>query len=159
MCHTYIKSKTLESFAKYKTYRNNLTSVLRAVEKLYYTSKLVAVKDNLMNTWKIINHIINRSKWTNISDAIIDNSRDITDKHIIANKFNSYFANIGSNLASKIKPVKSNNCDYLTGNFSNSMFLTTVTEIEIFDIINSLKNSTSKGHDNITTNVVKECKY
>ena len=26
------------------------------------------------------------------------------------------------------------------------------------DIINSLKNSTSKGNDNITTSIVKECK-
>ena len=36
------------------------------------------------------------------------------------------------------------------------MFFTPVTEI---DIINSLKNCTSKGHGNITTNIVKECKY
>ena len=34
----------------------------------------------------------------------------------------------------------------------------TVTEIKILDIINSLKNFTSKGHDNITTNIVKQCK-
>ena len=54
--------------------------------------------------------------------------------------------------------VKSNHCDYLTSNYSISVFYTPITEIEILDIINSLNNSTSKGHDNITTNIVKGCK-
>ena len=58
-----------------------------------------------------------------------------------------------------INVMKSSQYDYLTGNYSNSMFFTPVTKIEIVDIINSLKNSTSKGHDYITTNIVKECKY
>ena len=49
-----------------------------------------------------------------MNDEIIDNNRNITDKHIITNKFNSYYVNIGSNLASKIKPVKSSHYDYLT---------------------------------------------
>ena len=55
----------------------------------------------------MLNHIINRSKRRNIIVEIIDNNHNITDKHIITNRFNSYFVNIDSNLASKIKPVKS----------------------------------------------------
>ena len=39
------------------------------------------------------------------------------------------------------------------------MFFLPVTEIENLNIINSLENSTNKGHDSITTNIVKECKY
>ena len=39
------------------------------------------------------------------------------------------------------------------------MFFIPATEIEILDIINYLKIPTSNGHDNITTNIVKECKY
>ena len=58
-----------------------------------------------------------------------------------------------------INVMKSSHYDYLTGNYSNSMCFTPVTKIEILDINNSLKYSTSKGHDNITTNIVKECQY
>ena len=55
--------------------------------------------------------------------------------------------------------MKSSHYDYLTGNYSKSVFFIPVTKIEILDIINSPNNSTSKGHDNITTNIDKECKY
>ena len=45
------------------------------------------------------------------------------DNQVIANKFNNYFSNIGPTLAQKITPVKANISEYLTQNFSNSMFL------------------------------------
>jgi hypothetical protein len=61
-------------------------------------------------------------------------------------------------LANKISPTSLNHRHYLTGNYPDSMFFTPVTESEVIDIIGSLKNSTSKGHDNISTNIVKECK-
>ena len=109
-----------------------------------------------METWKILNQVIKRSKRNSVIGEIIDNNRNITDKHVIANKFNTYFTNIGSNLASKIKHVKSSHYDFLTGNYVNSMFFNPITEFEILDIMNSLRNSTSKGHDNTTTNIAKK---
>ena len=44
----------LWNFTKYKTYRYKLASVLRV--------SLVVVTDNLMKTWKILNHVIHKSK-------------------------------------------------------------------------------------------------
>ena len=54
--------------------------------------------------------------------------------------------------------MKSSHYDYLTGNYSHLLFFP-ITEINILDIINSLTNTTSKGHDSVTTNIDKECKY
>jgi hypothetical protein len=47
----YLKHKTVESFNKYRTYKNKLTIILRKCEKQYYVSRLEYQKDNLKGVW------------------------------------------------------------------------------------------------------------
>ncbi len=54
-------------------------------------------------TWSTIKDILNKSKKTKtFPDVFKEDSRPISDKLEIANKFNLYFTKIGSNLAEKI---------------------------------------------------------
>jgi hypothetical protein len=53
-----IKHRTLKSEAKYKTYKNKLTSILRKAEKLYYNNLLEQNKNNMKGTWKILNQLM-----------------------------------------------------------------------------------------------------
>ena len=79
----------------------------------------------------------------------------ISDLINIANKFNQYFAHIGSStLADKIPSAP--HCNSYLSNPVDSVFsFHTVTEENISHIINKLKNKVSYGHDSISNIMIK----
>ena len=77
-----------------------------------------------------------------ISGEFLDsNSNIITDKFKISNMFDSFFSNVGINLAKNITPSKHLRKYYLQGSYTNSIFMTLVIETEVSSIIKYLKNS------------------
>ena len=54
----FLKNRNKETEAKYKKYKNKLINILRKVEKDYYHRLLTDSKDNIRQTWTIINRII-----------------------------------------------------------------------------------------------------
>ena len=89
---------------RYKTYKNKLTLLLRTAKKQYYDMQLDKSKDNIKQTWRILNNVINRNKRKGSILKLHDNGQDISNPEIIANKFCQYFTKIDANLASKISP-------------------------------------------------------
>jgi hypothetical protein len=152
-----LKLRTEKSHLIYKSYRNKLTAILRKSEKNYYFQKLDNVKGNLAKTWKILNTITSRSRNNYSIDEIVYNNSIISDPKQIANKFNNFFINIGPDLAKKITPVSENFGKFLPPKNTNSIFLKPTDNLEIKEIILGLKNSYSKGHDNISVNTIKNC--
>jgi len=128
---SYVKHKTTESFNSYKAYRNKLTAILRKAEKNYYAAKLENVKDNLAKTWKILNSIISRTTRVDTVIEIVSNDQHINDPCVIANQFNSFFANVGPNLAKNIPSVASNFKHFLPPSNLNSFFLSPTDEAEV----------------------------
>ena len=57
----FLNSNKPESESKYKIYKNKLTTILRKAEKDYYSNKLLEVKGNMKNTWKVLKSVINKS--------------------------------------------------------------------------------------------------
>ena len=74
----------------------------------------------------------------------------------IAEEFNSYFANIGAELAAKINDPNNNVdvLDYIVEDVAHSMFLSPATETEIVNIVHKFKNKMS-GYDEINMFLVK----
>ena len=97
----YLNNKSDITLGKYKKYKNKLTSILRLAEKNYFSNKLLEAKNNLSQTWQIINNITNRTTSKKSVDQILDDGSIIDDPQTIAEKFNNFFLNIGSNLAKK----------------------------------------------------------
>ena len=155
----YIKHRTEKSHSIYKSYRNKLTKVLRKSEKSYYLQKLQNCKNNLAKTWKILNSVTSRTRSKHSIDEIIgiNTNSVITDPNIIANKFNHFFASIGSNLAKNISPVSKKFKDFLPLNNPNSIFLKPTDNLKIKKIILDLRNSYSKGYDNLSVDIIKNC--
>ena len=117
----HLKSRTDKSESKYKTYKNKLTSVLRKAEKEYYWEKLNNVRNNLSKTWKILNSLISRTQTKGTVDEVIVNNKIVRDPKIIADNFNSFFANIGPNLAAKIPKSSQSFTDHLHFSISESV--------------------------------------
>ena len=69
---------------------------------MYYSTKIEKNKDNNNSLWQIIKDLVG-SKKTNMTNTFIHNDQQVKDPKQISNIFNSYFANIGPQMASDIK--------------------------------------------------------
>ena len=154
----YLKTKSEAQLSKYKIYKNKLQLIIRNAEKQYYSDKITECRGNMSKTWKVLNNIIVGKKQKQRKISKIEINGNLTeDSEIVADHFNNYFANVGSDLAKKIPNCVENPIDYLKGRQADSMFFTPTTQFEIIDIISNLKNTNSVGHDNIPFRVIKHC--
>jgi hypothetical protein len=141
----YSKDKELY----YKQYKIRLNKIIKCAERQFYLETLDNHKNNLKKTWQIMNDILRKRKSHNKNSSFLYNNQTINDPKIIANKFNSYFTNVGPTLASKIDKVDISPMSYLKGTFSSTLYLTPTDNNEVFKIIKQMKVS-SAGYDNIT---------
>ena len=153
--HRKQKSKNEEHVQLYKQYRNKLNKLLHFAEQQHYDNLLKENTNNLKSSWRIMKDIISKNKSTSpCSRFYVNDSTNITnDKKEIAENFNSFFINVGPNLAEKISPTSQSPTSFMTRN-CNSMVVLPVNQSEIIDIIKNLKHS-SPGWDAISANVVK----
>ena len=103
----------------------------------------------------MLGSILNTNQGCEIANCFTDNGVEITDKYEIVNKFNDYFVNIGSRLASAIPNSKTHFSTYLNASTCNSFCLFPTDAAEIIGIVSELKNKWSAGFDNIPVNIMK----
>ena len=133
-----LKHPTLICETQYKTYKNKLNHLIRIAKKMYYDDKFQLAKNNLKETWKLINEVTNKKKQKqSLPSTFQVGDRLVTDPTEIANGFCKFFSNIGPSLANKLPAVTSSFRDYLGPANSETIFLkpTSLTELrQIFNI-------------------------
>ena len=120
---------------------------------MYYAIKFNLALGNIKKSWDIIKNITLRCDHVNsqpVTEIKVDNNL-ITDSNIMANKFNSFFWNVGPILANKIPKTHGDISDYMSGIFSKSMGIIDTNSDEIIRTVNLLKPSFSKGADDISS--------
>ena len=95
-------------------------------------------------------------KSPNLPQIITVNKLDLFDETEIAHEFNSFFTNIGKNLASKI-PNASTPFEYFVNRSDFVMETKPLSVNELKDAFYSLKSNKSLGYDDISYNVIKNC--
>ena len=94
-----------------------------------------------------------------IPDHFKLDGKKIYDKQETANKFNSFFTNIGPSLANNIKKVPNKRfSDYLTLTPEVNLSFKPFTETVVDKIITNLNSKTSFEHDGISILVFKSIK-
>ena len=155
----FIRSRSHAAEIKYKLYKNKLTSILRLAEKSYYLKLLTEKKGDAKGIWKILNNVINKKQGHHeLAKQFECNGEMIHDRIAIANEFNTFFANVGPNLAMTI-PVIDNGPsihDYLGNGNINSMFLNPVSEDEIINIVKSFKPKHSNDNNDLSMYVISK---
>ena len=153
----FLKHKTTKTLETYKNYTNLFEKIKKSSKKHYYQNKLEKCKNNLKTTWKAMKEIIGKSKVfrQNLPNNLKINKKSITDKKIIADKFNEFFINLGPNLAAKIPPSNMNIDSYLP-HVCTIFAEKSVTEEEFKKAFFSLKPNKTPGYDNINVNIVKK---
>ena len=142
------------------TYNNILKRSIRKAKADYFYFRFEKYKNDTRNTRVTIKEIISRESKTNFPESFQINNVLTKDKTIIANGFNTYFANIGYNLASKMK----NNCntaydDFLSNTSLSRFTFQPITEETIINIIDRLKSKNSQSHDGLSSNHLKLIKH
>ena len=95
-------------------------------------------------------------KILNSSTKITVNKTDIFDTKKIADEFNKFFTNIGTDLANKI-PNASKRFDFYITKVNTSMESQPLSINELKNAFFSLNINKSPGHDGVSFNVIKNC--
>ncbi|CAB3258559.1 unnamed protein product [Arctia plantaginis] len=156
--HLKLKNQPNNTILKitYKRYRNFCNNLLRTIKCDYQRSEFAKYNKNPKKTWEVIKTVTDTNVTrTNAEDLLNAYGNKTTAIHYI----NSYFANIGNELASKIKPTHRSKPNCLTNPAPlKSMGLVEVDEIEINRVVNSLRTETAVGWYGIHTSVLKSAR-
>ncbi|KAL5266371.1 hypothetical protein ACHWQZ_G003709 [Mnemiopsis leidyi] len=132
----------------YKSYRTVLKCVINSAKNSYRCSKVMDNIHDRRKTWQIINEFRGKQIRPMKPSFVIDNKK-ITDRRIIANKFNEYFNSIASKLNQSISDCNLSACslksfeDFLMPSSSRSIYLEDCTPQELMEIISTLDNNKS----------------
>ena len=121
---------------------------------MYFTRQFEKEKNNIKNTWKIINTALKNNTPSKVSSIYVNN-QCINDPVLIAEHYNNYFVNIGPKLANQIPNCDANYHDYLHNPNLHSIFLYPVIEQEMHIIVSNLTDKKSSGHDMLNSTIIK----
>jgi len=151
----YLSNPSPQKEEKYKRYKNQLNHSLRIAERLYHDKKLNESKFHARATRRLPSEVLNSRKLRlKPNSAFKAGEQEIPDPMEIANRFCHYFSNVGPSLAKRIQSATSQN-DFLSGDFSQFLFLDLATQEEIIDTACKFPVGKSAGYDNIPMSIIK----
>ena len=142
-----------------KNYRNELKRVLRKAKESYYKGKCTNFKRNTSKLWKMINKITSNTRdKSSLVEYLKIGTIEIYNAKEIATEFKKYFSTVGTTYVNKIDQPNTDINTYLTRIKTNqhTLYLTPTSNSEIITLINKLPNKNSKGHDDISNNMLKQ---
>lgn len=144
-----------------KTYKRILKNNILLAKQNFYQQEFIKYKNDIKQTWITLNLILNsRKKDKNLPDFFNINGKKVENSLDIANAFNTFFANLGPSLASKI-PDTNNSQSFI--NFLNhpsphNLKFEIVSEAEVSKAIDSINSKSSSGFDGLSTKLLKSIK-
>ena len=140
----------------FNRYRNVLCKTIAFTKRKYYVHIFEQCQRDMKKTWATLSDILNRNAKKSLPVTMTINGQDCKDKQIIAEQFNSFFATIGElNERNIHKHNGSNFRDYLTSQFNCRFAFHSIDNTETLRIIKNIKTSHSRGHDGISSELLK----
>ena len=128
---------------EFNEYRAGLRKTVRKAKCDFYIHIYNRHKNDIKKTWSLINETLNRNLRKQSTYEFLVDDQMISNPVTIANKFNEYFAHIGSTLADKI-PAAPHFNNYLNNPVETKFSFQTITE-----------NKVSYGYDSISNIMFK----
>ena len=139
----------------YKKARNHVNKLVKNTKTRYYRETIDKTKNNPKKMWKHINQLIGRgSKSTNIP-YINFNGNSSSNSNDIADTFNTYFTEIGQDLADQI-PQTNNSIDEFIEPVSHTFKFKNISIQEVRNVLEKLNTSKSCGPGKIPASVLKD---
>jgi hypothetical protein len=152
-----IKKPTNENIQTYKTYRNLYNTLIRTSKKNYFEQQLTFHQSNSKKTWELINLAIKRPGKNKLVSSFLNIDGNIISKPTeVAEKFNTFFVNIASEIESKIPPAIPNVVPIpLTEPESLFSMSDPIISQDILDVIKQLKPKHSLDPTNLSMIILK----
>ena len=148
----------LATHREFTAHRRLLNHLINSAKRKYHGEKITECAGDSKKTWQIINELRGKKRREIKPNFVIDSER-VTNRRVIANEFNKYFASIASNMNEvysgdylRINSLPSFT-DYLPTSIPSSIYLKECDYHEIIEIISELKNGKSSD---IPIHVVKK---
>jgi hypothetical protein len=141
---------------EYKRWADKLLKMKFEKWRAYNATKLQQNLDNPRKIWSVIQTNIFEKEAQN-ENIIIQNGNTVTsEKPTVANKFNEYFTSVADSISSNLPDIP---IMQLSPNIppTEQRILYETNEEEVLKTINDLKTTKSVGHDNIPTELLKNC--
>jgi len=139
----------------YKDYKSILQKVIRKSKELYYQEYFTKNKDNMSKTWRKIKDLTSKKTSDKINPHFIINGSIKTDEKEIADNFNNYFLSIATNVVHNSGNLPASSfSDYLTDSIESTFAFSPISEVDLLEIVNSLKLKSSYGYDKVSTNLL-----
>ena len=154
-----IRNPTPSNKVRLKEAKNKVTNHIRSAHGKYYQNKINGEKQNLKTMWNLFGKVINSKKMkdqNNIRELKLG-KKIITKNAEIADALNSFFCNIGQDLSKNHSSDYKEYSKYLGPRLNIDIELKPTSNIEIFDIIGTLKNKRS-GIDEVHPILLKRCR-
>ena len=140
------------------TYNRILRNCIRIVKTNYYHSTFNKYRNDIKSTWSKINEIMRRGTKSKFPESFLINETYVKDNKKIADEFNSYFSGIGNKLASDITRNDTNDIkfdQFLNNPCTNDFTFRPISIETTVNVINKLASKNSRGHDGISTKLLK----
>ena len=152
-----MRSQTLENITIFKTYNTLYNKLCRSSKQLYYDEQFKAHCKNIKQTWTFIKEVTGSSKQKDqLPDFFKCNGEIITDCLEIANGFNTFYTQVGPNLASEIESSDLNFDYFMKDKIIHNFEFSRISEVDILKIVRQLKPKISSGADFISNKLLKQ---
>lgn len=153
-------------FKRHKIHPNDqhTSDLLDHVSKLLLKKKKLAKRNyyhtiiekaSQSNAWKVVNEVVGKNNNTDTPNRIWKDGVLLSDQGLICSAFNSFFCNIGAQLAATIPSARDPDRFRTTTGHSSSIYLSPATLNETITLINDLKERKSPGPDMISAKFIK----
>ena len=120
----------------------------------YYKEIFNLHKHDMKKIWGVISETLNRKVKNSVPEIMTINSQDCSNKEIIVEEFNTFFATV--TVGEKIeKTIRKHHKNYWTNNIRCNFAFYLIDNNATMQIIKNTKISTSKGHDSISSKLLK----
>ena len=156
-----IDSEDPHAWAVYRKLRNRCTNMTRDAKKKYYETSINNCSGNSKDMWTVLKNLL-PSKSNSGIVSLSAGEKMLTVASDIANEFNSYFVNIGSNLAAKLH-TGTTDISYhqylhkLCGSRSSNFTFHIISADQVLKVLQNLSVTKATGLDNIQAKVLKIC--
>ena len=144
----YIKAKNSdiknEYEKQYKSLRNQIVTLCRVNKRLHFQNYFLSHANNMKNTWKGINQIIN----------INSKGKKIPDQYTVASSFNKYFSTIAEKIQAKVYHLGTDFSEYLNDMNEYNCFIEPTNPVEIINTINKLDCNKATGPYSIPNEIL-----
>jgi hypothetical protein len=164
--YLYKRDKSEENFNSFKQLRNKTQSMILNAKQNYFTDTLEENKSDSKSLWKALKNLGLPSKKTNSSSSSIGlniNGVISFNKLHVAEKFNSFYVNVASNLVKKLpSPVFKFGKNFVQDFYSakgvlpDSFSFNIVSDSKVLKYLNMLSPKKATGLDGIPSRFVKD---